>query len=171
VRKTARNHRARAVKWKAPACAGAGQSGVGGVGHVVLRQQEQRGALVHALHDLASGHHLGQEGAGLLAADAQLGGHVAALHALQGVGQELVDARLDLGVLALGLGGLALTLALGSVALGDGRRQGFQLGQDFLGGVRPVTGHGVHVGVDGVDGELDSGNVSHLGHGINPFPV
>lgn len=121
--------------------------------HVVLRQQEQRGALVHALHDLASGHHLGQEGAGLLAADAQLGGHVAALHALQGVGQEVLDLGLDLGVLALGLGRL---VALAGVALHQLLLEGGQLVLDLGGQV------GGQSGIDGVD----VGNVLHV---INPF--
>ena len=151
-----RKGRARPVKWKAPACAGAGRSGVGGVGEVVLGQEEQGDPLLAlALHDLAGLDQLGQERGALLTGDADLVGDLAAAEALQGVGQELQDAGLDLSVLPLGLGGL---IALGGVALDQLLLERGQLLFDLVGQVAGQSG-------------VQSIDVSDLGHGINPFPV
>jgi len=159
-----RKGRARPVKWKAPAYAGAGRSGVGGVGHVILGQEEQGDPLLTlALHDLTGLDHLRQERGALLTGDAQLGSDLAAAEALQGVGQVLQNAGLDLGVLPLGLGGL---VALGGVALDQLVTEGGQL----LHGLFAVKGMAIQLG-DGDDGVLDCGDVGDLIHGINPFPV
>lgn len=151
-----RKGRARPVKWKALACAGAGRSGVGGVGHVILGQEEQGDPLLAlALHDLTGLDHLRQERGALLTGDAQLVGDLAAAETLQGVGQALVDAGLDFRVFPLGLGGL---VALGGVALDQLLLESGQLLLDLVGQVAGQS-------------SVQSIDVSDLGHVINPFPV